>query len=73
MGNCLSKFNDKPFTLHTTPLTAEHFKKVVSDIQKNPVNYFALSLHQNQGYERFTQSIISSLMDLYDRFPPQSC
>ena len=73
MGHCLSKFNDKPFTLHTTPLTSEHLKKVVSGIQKNPVNYFALSLHRNHGYERFTQSIISSLMDVYDRFPPQSC
>ena len=27
MGNCLSKFNDKPFTLHTPPLTSGHLKR----------------------------------------------
>ena len=72
MGNCLSKFHDKPFTLHTPPLTAGHVKKVASDMRKNPVKYFASGIHQNYGYERFTQSIKSSLMDVYDRFPPQS-
>ena len=71
MGNCLSKFNDKPFTLHMLPLTAGHLKKVTSGIRKNPVKYFASGVHQNYEYESFTQSI--SLMDVYDRFPPQLC
>ena len=73
MGNCLSKFNDKLFTLHTPPLNAGHLKKVASGIRKNPVKYFASGVHRNYGYEKFTQSIKSSLMDVYDRFPPQSC
>ena len=73
MGNRPSKFNDKPFTLHMPPLTAAHLKKVASGIQKNPVKYFASGIHRNYGYEKFTQSIKSSLMDVYDRFPPQSC
>ena len=73
MGNCLSKFNDKPSTLHTPPLTAGHLKKVASGIENNPVKYFALGAHRNHGYEKFTQSIKSSLIDVYDRFPPQSC
>ena len=68
MGNCLSKFNDL-----TPPLTAGHPKKVASVIRKNPVKYFALGVHRNHGYEKLTQSIKSSLMDVYDRFPPQSC
>ena len=69
MGNCLSKFNDKPFSLHTPPLTAGHLKKVASGIQKNLVKYFASGVHRNYG----TQSIKSSITDVYDRFPPQSC
>ena len=69
MGNCLSKFNDKPFTLHTPSLTAGHLKTVVIGIRKNPVKNFASGIHRNYGYERFTQS---SLMDVYERFPPQS-
>ena len=72
MGNCLSKFNDKPFTLHTPPLTARHLKMLASGIRKNPVKYFASGIHRNYGYERFTQSIKSSLIDVYDRFPLQS-
>ena len=73
MGNCLSKFNDKPFILHTPPLTAGHLKKVASGIRKDPVKYFASGVHRNYGYEKFTRSIKISLMDVYDRFPPQSC
>ena len=73
MGNCLSKFNDKSFTLHTPPLTSGYLKKVASVIRYNPVKYFAPGVHRNYEYERFTQSIKSSLMDVYDRFPPQSC
>ena len=73
MGNCLSKFNDKSFTLHTPPLTSGHLQKVVSGIRKNPVKYFAYGVHRNHGYEIFTQSIKSSLlMDVCDRFPQQS-
>ena len=72
MGNCLTKFNNKPFTLHTPPLTAGYLRKVASGIQKNSVKYFASCIHQNYGYERFTQSIKSILIDGYDRFPLQS-
>ena len=72
MRNCSSKFNDKNFTLHTPPLTAGHLKKVASGIRKNPVKYFASGIHQNHGYERFTQSIKSGFMDVYDRLPSQS-
>ena len=73
MGNSLSERNDKSFTLHTPPLTSGHLKKVASGIRNNPVKYFASGVHRNYGYEKFTQSIKSSLMDVYDRFPPQSC
>ena len=72
MGNCLSKFNDRPSILHTPPLTAGHLKKVASGIRKNSVKYFASGIHRNYGYEKLTQSIKSSLTDVYDRFPPQS-
>ena len=73
MGNRLSRFNDKPFTFHTPPLTSGHLKKVANGIRKNPVKYFASGVHQSYGYERLTQSIKSSLMDVYDRFPHQLC
>ena len=76
MGNCLSKFNGKPFTLHTSSLTSGHLKKVANGTQKNPVKYFTMGAHQKCGCERFSrflQSIKSSLIDIYDRFPPQSC
>ena len=72
MGNYLSKFNDISFTFHTPPLTSGHLKKVVSDIQQNPVKYFAMGVHQKYGYKRITQNTKSSLMDVYDRFPSQS-
>ena len=70
MENCLSKLNDKPFTLHTPPLTSGHLKKVASGIRKSPVMYFASGVYQNYGYERFAQRFKSSLMDVYDRSPP---
>ena len=73
MGNCLSKFQDKRSNLHTPPLTTGHLKKVASGIRKNPITFFASNVHRNYGYQRLTQSIKSSLMDVYDRFPPQSC
>ena len=73
MENCLSKCNDKPFTLHTPPVTSGHLKKAISGVWKNPVKYLATGVHQKYGYERFTQSIKSSLIDRYDRFPPHSC
>ena len=72
MGNYLSKFNDKPFTLYMPPLTAGRLKKVARGIGKNPVKCFASGINQNHGYERVTQSIKSSLIDVYDRFPLQS-
>ena len=49
MGNCLSKFNEKSFTLHTPPLTAEHLKKAASGIRKNPVKYFASAYVEAMG------------------------
>ena len=66
MGNCLSKFNDKPFIPQTSPLTAGHPKKVASGIRNNPVKYFASGVHQNQS---ITQSIKSSIINIYDGFP----
>ena len=69
MGNCLSKFNNKGFTIYTPPLTSGHLKKVVSGIQKNTVKYFTTGVHQKYGYERIAQS---SLIDVYDIFPSQS-
>ena len=72
MGNCLSKFNDKSFTLHTPPVTSGHLKKVESGVRKNPVKYFVTGVHQKYGYKRITQIFKSSLMDVYDRFPSQS-
>ena len=68
MGNCLSKFNDKPFTVHTPPLTAGNLKKVASGIRKNSVKYFASGIHRNYGYEKFTESIKSSLIYVYGIF-----
>ena len=73
MGNCLSKFNNKHFLLHTPPLTAGHLKKVVIGIRNNSVKYFASGVHRNHGYKKLAQSIKNSLMYIYDRFPPQSC
>ena len=69
MGNCLSNFNDKPFTLHIPPLTSGHLKKVASGIRKNPVKYFSTGVHQKYGYERITQI---SLINVCDKFPSQS-
>ena len=60
MGNCLSKFNDKPFTLHTPPLTAGHLKKVASGIRKNSVKYFASGVHQNHRYKIVTENILKN-------------
>ena len=71
MENCLSIFNDKSLTLHTPQLTSGHLKKVASGTRNNLVKYFASGVHQNYGYEKFIRSIKRSLMDVYDRFPPQ--
>ena len=72
MENWLSKSNDKPFTLHTPPVTLGYLQKAMSGVQKNPVKYFVTSVHQRHGYERLTQSIESSVIDMYNRFPSQS-
>ena len=72
MGNCLSKFTDKPFILHAPPLTSGQLKKVASGIRKNPVKYFATGIHQKYRYEETTQSIKSSLIDAYERFSSHS-
>ena len=58
--------------LYTPQSTAGHLKKVASGIRKNSVKYFASGIHRNHGYKRLTQSIKSSLIDAYDRFPLQS-
>lgn len=44
MGDCWLKFGNKPFTLHTAPLTSGQFKQVVSGIHKNHVKQFAHSV-----------------------------
>ena len=69
MRNFLSKFNDKPFTLQYTPSTSGDLKKLSIGVRINRVKYFALGVYQEYGYERITQSIKSSLIDVYDRFP----
>ena len=69
MRNFLSKFNDKPFTLQYTPSTSGHLKKFLNGVRKNRVKYFASGVHQEYGYERITQSIKSSLINVYGRFP----
>ena len=71
MGNCLSKFNDKSFTLQCTPSASEHLKKLLNGTRKNRVKYFAWGVYQKYGYEKITQSIKCSLMNVYDRFPLQ--
>ena len=73
MGKCLSKFNDnKSFTLlQDRPLASGHLKKLLSGVQKNRVKYFTSCVHKEYGYQNITQSIKSSLMDVYDRFPIQ--
>ena len=68
MGNCLSKINDKFFTLHTPPLTSGHLKKVATDIKNNLANYFATGIYSKNGYNSITQIIKSSLMTVYNRF-----
>ena len=72
MGNSLSKFDDKPLTLHVSPLTADRLRNEASGIRNNPVKYFASGIHRDHGDEEFTQGIESSFIDIYDSFPPQS-
>ena len=71
IGSFLSKCINKPFTLRT-PLTLEHLKKVVRHIQKNSAKSFAASIHQNHEHERPIQSVKSNVINVYDRFFPQS-
>ena len=63
---CLLKYPNKLFTFHTSLLTSRHLKMAVSGIQKNHTKYFAAGRHQNHGYERPTQSMKSSFIDVYD-------
>ena len=72
MGNCLSKFNDKSFTFQYTLSDSGHLKKLLSCVQKNRVKYFASGVHNEYGYEKITQSMKTSLMDVYDKFSLQS-
>ena len=71
MGNCVSKFANKPVTFHTLQLTPRYLKKVEIGIQKNHVKYFVNGIHQSHGYERPKPSIKISLMNVYYRFDPQ--
>ena len=45
---------------------------MLSGVQKNRVKYFASGVHKEYGYQKINQSIESSLIDVYDRFPLQS-
>ena len=74
MGNCLSKFNNNNsfIIIPGRPLASGHLKKLLRGVQKNCVKYFFSVVHQEYGYQKITQSIKSSLMDVYDRFPLQS-
>ena len=71
IGSVLSKCINKPFTFRT-PLTLEHLKKVVRQIQKNNVKSFAASIHQNHEYERPIQIVKSNVINVCDRFFPHS-
>ena len=75
MGNCLSKCNDKPFYACCcwTPFTSGRPKKAPSPIRKDPVKFFATGLHRNPMIEYLGLSKKASLLDIYDRFPLQSC
>ena len=75
MGNCLSKCNDKPFSAccSWTPVTSGRPKKAPSAIRKDPVKFFATGLHRNPMMEYLGLLKKASLLDIYDRFPLQSC
>ena len=45
---------------------------MLSCVRKCCLKYFASGIHQAYGYQNITQSIKSSLMNVYDRFPLQS-
>ena len=45
---------------------------MLSGVRKYCVKYFASGIHKAYGYQNNTQSIKSSFMDVYDRFPLQS-
>ena len=64
MRNCLSKFNDEPFTLQDTPLSSGHLKRLLYGVQKNRVKYFASGVHKEYGYEKITMKVLSSLIDV---------
>lgn len=43
---------------------------LVSGIEKNHAKFFFTNIHKYLGYNRFTMSIKSSMIDAYYRFPP---
>ena len=53
-------------------MASGHLKKLLSGAQKACVKYFASGVHKEYGFQKITQGIKSSLMDVYDRFPLQS-
>ena len=65
MQNCLSKCN-KPFTIvNTLPITSGYNKKIANSIEKSHMQIYR--------YIRPPQRNKSSLIDAYERFPPQLC
>ena len=67
MGNCLLKFNDKPFNLHTLPLTSGHIKMVASGIRKNPVKYFARA-YINDMCMKNLHKVLKAVLQIYFRY-----
>ena len=60
MGNCLSKCDNEPFTLHAPrPPTLGYTKKFVSGIEKRRVKYFATNIYKYLGCIRFIEIIKS--------------
>ena len=75
MGNYLSRCNDKSFSTRCCwkPVTSGRLKKAASGIQKEPVKFFAAGVHRNPMTEYLGLLKKASLLDIYHRFPPQSC
>ena len=72
MNNSFSKCCNKTFTLHTPAPDSGHLKSASIDLQKNYLKYFVTVIYRNHGYEIFPQIMKSVLINVYDRFPPQS-
>ena len=53
-------------------MTSGRLKKTVSGIQKNHAEYCASGMHLTHKCERPTKCIKNSLINVYDRFLPES-